>query len=251
MRNSDIHYNDGFSEKWIDQLSPPEWRNNVTAQFVDVPLSRLEHAGCWSDPDVVNGWKATLMKGGSIPPPVAVLTERGTYYLHDGNHRYLALADALGECDADPTVRVAVAVPNRDHRFTYKSFGEYGTYVIEQIPRRFARTAQVTAAVVASGTAVAVTMLVSRTTESPVFVFFVLSVMIVAWVGGLLSGLVATFANILGAAYFLLPPNGSLLVDNMQHIRQLGVSSMSMIGVVVFMTWIRQHQPIELGLRAQ
>ena len=251
MRYPDIHYNDGFSEKWIDQLSPPEWRNNVTVQFVDVSLSRLEHAGCWSDPDIVSGWKATLMNGGSIPPPVAVLTERGTYYLHDGNHRYLALSDTLSQCEKDPRVRVAVAVPDRNHRFAYKSFGEYGTYVIERIPKRFARTAQVTAAVAASSTAVAVTMLVSRTTDTPVFIFFVLSVMIAAWLGGLLSGLVATLANILGAAYFLLPPNGSLLIHNVQHTKQLELSGISMIGVVLFMTWIRRHRPIELGLRAE
>lgn len=243
-----IVYNDGFSEKWIHQLSPAEWRDNVDVEFRHVPLSRLEHAECWSDPAVVSGWTTTLVNGGSIPPPVVTETHRGTYYLHDGNHRYLALREYLERDGADPAVRVAVAVPNPRYRFVYKRFDEYGTYVIEKIPRRFTLTAQLTAAIVASVAATAITIALSRAANAPVFVLFVVSVMMAAWVAGLLAGLVATAGNVFAAAYFLLPPNRSLLIQNEGHATNLGISAFSMIGVALFIGWIRQHRPIELGL---
>ena len=246
-----ICYNDGFSEKWIHQLSPAEWRGHVRVEFREVPLSMVEHAQCWSDPAVVSGWNHALQAGQSVPPPVATLTDRGTYYLHDGNHRYIALREYLLSEETDPTIRVAVVLPQPGYRFVYKEFEEYGTYVLEGIPRRFARTAQLTAAVGASIAATAITMAFSRAANTPVFVFFVVSVMIAAWLGGLVGGFVATAANLLAAAYFLLPPNGSLLVQNIDHLKHLGISGVSMVAVACFIGWVRRHRPLELGLRGR
>jgi len=42
--SKEIQYNDGFSLKWVQYLSPPEWRGRVDVEFTDVPLGRIEHA---------------------------------------------------------------------------------------------------------------------------------------------------------------------------------------------------------------
>lgn len=247
MRRKEVLYNDGFSEKWIYQLSPIEWRGRVTTNFIEVPLSQLEPAGCAVDPDVVYGWCRTLMDGRSIPPPVAVLTERGTYYLHDGNHRFEALKQFLA-AEEIAMVRIAVAVPHPGHRFSYCTFGDFGTYVLKNCPRRFARTAQITTAILASAIAVGMTALLSDIGQTPFFVFFVLSVMIAAWLGGAKAGLIASLSNLLGSAYFFLPPYRSLMVTDAGHTIQLGITALAMVGVAFFMQAIRQKPSVELGL---
>lgn len=242
-----VHYNNAFSEKWIRDLSPAAWRGRASVEFVEVPLSRLEHAGCWTDADVVSGWVETLNHGRTIPPPIAVLTERGTYYLHDGNHRYLALQQFLAT-DSECMVRVAVAVPNEGFRFNYRWFGDYGTYVLEECPRRFATAARLGTAVLASLAALITTALIPGIHEAPIFALFVVSVMIAAWAGQWKAGVLSTFINLAGAAYFFLPPDGSLFVSKPVHAVHLVLTGFLMLAVTLFMQIVRRHPSIELGL---
>jgi hypothetical protein len=242
---ADIQYNDGFAEKWIYQLSPADWRGKVTVEFVDVPVVLLECSGSWTDPDIVEGWVRTIQDGRSIPPPVAVRTESGMYYLHDGNHRYMALAQ---HTEPDALVRVAVAVPLPGYRFEYQQFEQYGTYVISDLPRRFTRTAQTATALMATSAATAMTLLVSSAHDPPSFVIFAASIVVAAWIGGVRSALLTTVANALAAAYFILPPNHSFSVQDASHAKQLAVSILAMLAVSLFIGWARQHRPMKLGL---
>ncbi|MFB3815761.1 MAG: hypothetical protein ACE14L_16785 [Terriglobales bacterium] len=105
--------------------------------FRDVEFSRLEPCGYRTDPDVVDGWGRTLECGKPIPPPVAVLMERGTYYVYDGNHRYEALKQYMVGKESG-TVRIGLVVPLPGYQFTYRWMGEFETYVLEAVPRRFA-----------------------------------------------------------------------------------------------------------------
>jgi uncharacterized ParB-like nuclease family protein len=250
MAKNTVQYNDGFSEKWIYQLSPPEWRGKVQVQFLDVPLSRLEHAGCRTDPDVVNGWMRTLNDGKSIPPPVAVLTERGTYYLHDGNHRFEALTQFLSDQGEAAKVRIAVAAPLPGHQFVYRSFGEYGTYIMQATPLRFATPARITTAVLASTVALLMSALLPAIDRDPIYALFVLSVMIAAWAAGWKAGVLAAMLNSIGAAYFLLPPNGSLRIAAPGQLVHFAVTALVMVGVALFMQLVRRHPSVELGLRS-
>lgn len=249
MCGKEIQYNDAFSMKWVEQLSPPEWRGKVEIGFTDVPLGRIEHAGCWTDAAVVSGWMRTLADGAPIPPPVAVLTERGTYYLHDGNHRFEAMSQFLGDDSESALVRVAVAVPLPGYEFVYRSCGEYGTYLLQGCPRRFAASASIIAAILASSTAIILSALLPGLDRTPIYALFVLSVMITAWAGSWKAGVLATSLNSIGAAYFLLPPNGSLMIEDPHHLVQFGATALVMMAAALFMQVVRRHPSIQLGLR--
>lgn len=239
-----IQYNEGFSEKWIHQLSPAEWRGKVDVEFLDLPVSLLQSAGSWTDPDVVDGWVRTVHDGRSIPPPVAVRTESGNYYLHDGNHRYMALSRYLG---SDACVRVAIAVPLPGYRFEYQDFGEYGTYVLRAIPRRFTRVAQVATALAASVAATALTAFAAGTHSNPVLVIFAASVVVAAWLGGFATGLMTTVANTVAATCLSLPPNHAFARQTENHA-QIAIAAVTMLALSAFIGWSRHRQPINLGL---
>jgi hypothetical protein len=243
-----VKYNHGFSEKWVLQLSPLDWRGNVDVEFLDVPISKLESAGCCIDPDVVNGWVRTLEDGCPIPPPVAVLTERGTYYLHDGNHRFEALNQFLAD-DEQALVRVAVAVPLPGHEFVYRWFGDYGTYVLRDAPRLFAASAQATIALLASALALFMAAVLQAFDHTPIYALLILSVVISAWVGGWRAGLIATLSNLIGAAYFLLPPTRSLDIARTEELVHFTVTGLVMALIVILMQIVRWHPRVEVGFR--
>ena len=253
MTRKTVSYNPSFSEKWIFYLSPPEWRGKVDVEFVDVPLSSLEHAGCWTDPNVVAGWVRTLEDGKPIPPPVAVLTERGTYYLHDGNHRYEALTQFFKDLSGnhnEAVVRIAVATPLPGHEFVYRRCGEYGTYSMQDRPVRFETMVRAVIALLASAIALAVTASLPGVDRTPVYALLVLSVMITAWAGGWKAGLLASIFNSGGSAYFMLPPNGSLMIAKPDQAIQFAITALVMVAVAFLMQIVRRHPSIELGIRA-
>jgi hypothetical protein len=241
-----IKYNSGFSEKWVFQLSPQEWRGKVDVEFVQVPLSSLEHAGCWTDPEVVSGWVRTLSDSKPIPPPVAVLTERGTYYLHDGNHRLDALRIFVTDTGCEPLVQIALVSPIAGHKFVYRSFGEYGTYVIRDAPTPITIIARFITAIVASTLGLGTTLLIPSADHTPAYGLLVLSVMIAAWAGGWKAGLLAALLNSTGAAYFLLPPNGSLLIARPVQAIDFLVAALVMLAVALFMDFVRKYPSLSL-----
>jgi hypothetical protein len=220
-----IAYNPDFSEKWVLYLSPEEWRGRVTVEFREVPLCALEFAGCPVDPDVITGWVATLREGRQVPPPVVNLTPHGAYYVHDGNHRLMALRQELGP---DAMVRVAVAVPRRGYRFRFRRLGAYGTYLLEAGPVH-AYGVPVAAAMVASVIAVVLAAKAPNGAQEPSFAVAVGIVLICARFAGWVAGLLASALTAFLTAFFLLPPTHSLAVANPLHARELLIAALIML----------------------
>ena len=71
----------------------------------------------------------------SLRPLISALvvsrTPHGTYYLHDGNHRYFALREHFGARVWDLPVRVAVLTPTAGYQWHYQWFGTYGTWLLK------------------------------------------------------------------------------------------------------------------------
>jgi len=224
-----VVYNPDFSEKWILHLSPPEWRGRVRVEVREAPLRLLEFAGCPVDPDVVTGWVATLREGRQVPPPVVNLTPHGAYYVHDGNHRLMALRQVLGP---DATVRVAVAVPERGYHFRFRRFGSYGTYVLERGPVR-AIAIPVAAAMAASVIAVVLAAKAPNGAQEPSFAVAMGIVLICARFAGWWAGLLASALTACLTAFFLLPPTRSFAVESPLHLRELAIAVLIMLVVSV------------------
>lgn len=247
MSASVINYNNCFAEKWIRDLSPAEWRGKVDVEYVEVPISLLEHAGCWTDPDVVAGWVQTLERGGTIPPPVGVLTERGTYYLHDGNHRFEALQQFAAGAD-DTLVRLAVAKPLAGYRFALRGFDGYSTYILEREYRAIDKLGMAVMALMLSSLGLFMTAMVPGVDNSPFFVILVLSVLVSAWLGGWRAGILASLWSLTGAAYFIISPNRSLYIDRTEHLVQFVLLAVLMATGVFFMQYVRRHPTVTIPL---
>jgi len=80
-------------------------------------------------------------------------------------------------------------------------------------------------AVIATGLATVVTILLHRYLSHGVMALFIASVMISAWVGGLGPGLLASVMSVLASQYFFFPPIYSLAVDSSDDIAQIVVFS--------------------------
>jgi len=229
MASPAVAYNPDFSEKWILYLSPEEWRGRVRAEFREVPLGLLEFAGCEVDPDVIAGWVATLREGRQVPPPVVNETPHGAYYVHDGNHRLLALRKALGP---QATIRVAVAVPKRGYHFSFRRFPSYGTYVLEPGPLQAYGVPSI-AALIASVIAVLLAAKAPNGAHEPSFAVAVGIVLVCARFAGWWAGLLATALTACLTAFFLLPPLHSFAVADPLHARELGLAAGIMLLVSV------------------
>jgi hypothetical protein len=218
------NYNDCFTEKWIRFLAPSEWRGNVKHSFQDVPISQIEHAGCLTDPDVVTGWVRIVQEGRPIPPLVASRTERGTYYLHDGNHRFEALRAAVpGNC----SLRVAVVDARPGFRFRRVPIED--TYTYELQPDHRHRLSGMGAALTTLLTVIAIVLTV--TTPGTDSVFLVVAVLLSARFWGWLAGLLSTAINAGAAAFLLYPPLYSFHVEDLSHWFQLAAAALVMLSI--------------------
>jgi hypothetical protein len=238
---SPVRYNDYFPEKWLRYLSPEEWRGRVSLTFFETPLSALEHAGCDTDPDVVEGWLQTLRAGCPVPPPIATVTERGRLYLHDGNHRLEALRQYFG--DEDALVRVAIVHPEPGYSFRRRQISDYETYVLEPVPSLWAAVRVFALALLSSLLAVGLTAATSAGSSGPYFVFFVTSVLVCARYLGLVAGLVASLVNVMAAAYLILPPVRSFLIEDKGHLVELAITGVVMLAISVGFGKYRQGFP--------
>ncbi|HYG99794.1 MAG TPA: PIG-L family deacetylase [Terriglobales bacterium] len=125
-----IKYNDHGSRAWLWSGAPCRWRGKVELEFRDVPFRSLLSATSGRHPQVVDYYERGLRSGWPVPPPVVSANEGGTYYVHDGNHRYEAIGRVLNG-QYQTNVRVAVVVPKPGFQFRWRWFGKYGTYVLE------------------------------------------------------------------------------------------------------------------------
>jgi LmbE family N-acetylglucosaminyl deacetylase len=126
-----IRYQDHLAMRWVRLSAPLRWHGNVNLHFRMVRYSQLESAGSPKNPPVVAKWVRKLTTGKPIPPLIVCKTERNTFYLRDGNHRYEALLHTLGSVAANHRVRVVEVVPKPGFHFRYRWYRKYGTYVIK------------------------------------------------------------------------------------------------------------------------
>jgi len=127
-QNQAIRYEDNGSREWLWSEAPCRWHARITLEFRNVPFRALQAAASRKDPSVVFSYEQRLRLGRTLAPLVVSETGRGTYYIHDGNHRHLAMRSILAP---DSDVRVAIAVPTNGYHFQWRWFGTYGTYVLE------------------------------------------------------------------------------------------------------------------------
>jgi len=125
-----LRYSDNSVFRWFYAKAPCRWHGRVTLHFEDVPFGTLLPAGSWTHPDGVANWLWRMQAGRAIPPPVVCRTRLGGFYLFDGNHRYEALQEYLGEAAGDASIRVAVLMAKQGYEFQYRYFDTYGTYVL-------------------------------------------------------------------------------------------------------------------------
>jgi hypothetical protein len=243
MARAAISYNDTFAEKWVAYLSPDAWRENVSIDFLEVPFTSLQPAGCHTDPDVVDGWFALLQREKPVAPFVVTATPQGTFYIHDGNHRYEALWAYLGESAADTMVRVALVVPNDGFHFAPVPIDKQ-VVTYELRASGHGQAAVVGLPLLATAVAVVTTMLLPGTDQSPFFVLMVAAVIVSARFGGLMAGIIAVLCNTFAAAYFMLPPLHSVAIADQVHAVQLLVSALVMTIVVLSMQWKARFIPV-------
>jgi hypothetical protein len=126
-----VRYQDRYTERWIQFRSPEEWCGHTRVLYRRVPFSKLRPAGSQTHIEVKAYWLRMLARAEPIPPLVACATPNGEYYLHDGNHRYCALADYFGDYGSDAKVRVALIEPLHGCEFAWHWFDGYGTYLLK------------------------------------------------------------------------------------------------------------------------
>lgn len=130
-----VRYSDVLAERWLWSGAPLHWHDKVDLTFEEVGIFDLEPASSLKHWDVLAFWTSMLARRRAVPPIIVSRTAQGTYYIHDGNHRYEAIKICFRNRLAKLRVRVAVVVPRPGYRFTYRWFQNYGTHVLEADPR--------------------------------------------------------------------------------------------------------------------
>jgi hypothetical protein len=232
ISSGQIRYNDCFAEKWIRHLSPPEWRGNVTYFYDYVPIAAVEHAGCHTDPDVVQGWVDTIHHGKPVPPPVATITGDGAYYLHDGNHRFEALQACL---PPDAFIRLAVVQPVSGFAFVKQRHRTYSDYAIQEVPTVPKAVRLLAMSVFAVALTVQLARMMPNSDSSPIFVVLLMSVVLCSRYLGWVAGLLVAMFNALCAALFLFPPILSIRIEDYRHATGFLITAICMLAVAVAM----------------
>lgn len=142
-RKLQVRFSNESARQWFWRNAPHRWGKRVELVFREIPFSRLEIAGSLRHFDVIECWQERLARSKAIPALVVSHTPHGTYYLHDGNHRYFALREHFGARVWELPVRVAVLTPTAGYQWHYQWFGTYGTWLLKPArpwPEDYARS---------------------------------------------------------------------------------------------------------------
>lgn len=126
-----VRFADHGAREWVWRHSPQRFRKRAELVFQNVAFKHLEIAGSLRHGDVIARWQQRLARGYAIPALVASATPHGTFYLHDGNHRYFAMREHFGEQVWELPVRVALLRPTAGYQWHYHWFGSYGTWLLK------------------------------------------------------------------------------------------------------------------------
>jgi hypothetical protein len=129
------------AQHWLWSQAPCSWPGNVDIEMMPVDFSSLEPARTLKHWDVLAIWTRQMACRRQIPPLIVSLTERGTCYIHDGNHRYEALRICYRNHLLGLQIPVAVFKPKVPYRFVLREYTTHSTY---QLVRLASRPAQET-----------------------------------------------------------------------------------------------------------
>ena len=129
--STEIRYSDASAQLWLWNGAPISWAGRVEILFEEVRFPELEPATSLNDPAVVAYWSTMILANRAIPPIVASRTGHGSFYIHDGNHRFVAFRACFPDIIGHLVVRVAVVQARPGYTFRYRRFRSYGTYLLE------------------------------------------------------------------------------------------------------------------------
>ncbi|HVZ17931.1 MAG TPA: ParB/Srx family N-terminal domain-containing protein [Terriglobales bacterium] len=113
---------------WLCSHAPCSWQGKVDLTIRPVSVWDIEPAHSLKHWDVLAFWTRQIACRRQIPPLIVALTERGTYYIHDGNHRFEALRICYRNHLNGLSLPVAVVQPKEGYEFQLRCFATYGTY---------------------------------------------------------------------------------------------------------------------------
>jgi hypothetical protein len=123
-----IRIADSAAESWLWSNAPCSWRGRVNIDLRSIDFDLLEPAKTLKHWDVLALWTRQIACRRQIPPLIVSLTERGTYYIHDGNHRFEAIRVCYRNHLKRLRLRVAVLKPKPGFAFEPRSFATHWTY---------------------------------------------------------------------------------------------------------------------------
>lgn len=132
-RPPQIRIADSAAYQWFWTSAPCYWRGRVDVQIRTIDFDVLEPANTLKHWDVLATWTRQIACRRQIPPLIVSLTERGTYYVHDGNHRLEAIRICYRNHLRRLRIRVAVLNPRPGFAFEPRSFKTHWTYRL--VPR--------------------------------------------------------------------------------------------------------------------
>lgn len=135
-RLSQIRTADSAGYQWLWTGGPCYWRGKVDLQFQVLDFELLEPANSLKQWEVLATWTRQIACQRQIPPLIVSRTERGTYYIQDGNHRYEAIRICYRNHLKRLQLRVAVVEPKDGYVFEWRRFRTHWTYLLtpERVP---------------------------------------------------------------------------------------------------------------------
>jgi len=102
------------------------------------------------------------------------------------------------------------------------------------IPKRYSYYARIGLIFLLSAGFLMLSAYIRRFAEHSIFTMFFPAVALSAWVGGRLGGLISTLILTMGAAFYVLPPEGFMVIDDPADAIRLGIFSFS----GAFVAWL-------------
>jgi len=125
-----IRVSDSAAYAWFWSQAPCSWHGNVSLKFREIAFDELQPATTLKHWDVLAHWTHQIACRRVIPPLIVSETDSERYYIHDGNHRFEAIRVCYRRQLRRLHMRVAVLEPNAGYTFSYRWFGNYGTYYL-------------------------------------------------------------------------------------------------------------------------
>lgn len=129
-----VRVSEAAAFSWLWTQAPYYWRDKVDIVLREVTFDLLQPANTRKHWDVLAKWTRQIACRRRIPPIIVSKTGFGSYYIHDGNHRYEAIRTCFRGALKRLHLPVAVIEPKSGYRFEPLSFATHWTYIL--VPNR-------------------------------------------------------------------------------------------------------------------